>query len=211
MQSKRDPDNAELVSSFRRRFRFVSASPVNHILAPTDLTPQFRESVAYAVRLAGGFQAKLTLLHVRPGSERADIPFSPLYAGQLELDARRVLEESHKAERTLRLVRDRIRVHHELTEDCFLLGDPGPLILWVASECHVDLIVISGHHYNWLDRQFARSESDKILRDAPCSALVVPSGKQESVDVAWDSSPLNARPVKASLARKKRSQFTVSG
>lgn len=212
MQSKTDPDDAGLVSSSSGiGLRVVSGWPVKHILAPTDLTAQSRESVACAVRLARGFRAKLTLLHVRPGSVRADMPFSPLYASQLELDARRVLEEGYKAERTLRVTRDRIRVHHALTEDCFLLGDSDSLILWVARECHVDLMVISAHHYNWLDRLFAEPKSDKILRDAPCSVLVVPSAKQKSADVVWDNSLINARRVKASLAWTKHSQFAVSG
>jgi nucleotide-binding universal stress UspA family protein len=153
--------------------------------------------------LARRFHAKLTLLHVWPGSDRADTPFSPLYAGELELDARRVLEESHKAQRALRLMLDRIRVHHALTEDCFLLGDPGSLILLVARECHIDLMVISTHHYNWLDRLFAGPKCDKILRDAHCSVLVVPSPKQESIEVASDNTLLNARRVKASLAWAK--------
>jgi nucleotide-binding universal stress UspA family protein len=206
MQSESYLHDAEAVPSFRNGPHLFSASPMKHILAPTDLTTQSKESVACAVRLARGFQAKLTLLHVTPGSVRADTPFSPLYAGQLDLDAIRVLEESHKAERVLRVMRDRIRVHHALTEDCFLLGDPGPIILWVARECHVDLIVISTPHYNWLDRLFAGPESDKILRDACCSVLVVPSAKQESVDAGLDSLPLNARPVKASLAWASRTK-----
>jgi nucleotide-binding universal stress UspA family protein len=204
MQSEIYPDDADLVPSSCDGPRFVAGSSVKHILAPTDLTANSRESVTCAVRLARVFDAELTLLHVWPGSERADTPFSPLYAGQLELDGRRVLAESQKAERALRVMRDRIRVRHPLTEDCFLLGDPGPLIFLVARECHVDLMVISTPHYNWLDRLFAGPNSDKILRDAPCSVLVVSPAKQESVDVASDNSLLNARQVKASLAWSKQ-------
>ena len=203
MHSKRDTDDVGLVSSSRRGPRFSSCSPVKHILAPTDLTAQSKASVAYAVRLACGFDAKLTLLHVRPGSDRADIPFGPLYAGQLELDGRRVLNESHKAERALRLMRDRIRAHHALTEDCFLLGDPGPLILWVSRACHVDLMVISTPHYSWLDRLFAGPNSDKILRDAPCSVLVVPSVLQERRAAALDNAPARARRLTTGFAWAK--------
>jgi hypothetical protein len=74
------------------------------------------------------------------------------------MDGRKVLEESRKAERALRVMRDRIRMCHALTEDCFLLGDPGPLIFWVARECRVDLIVIADPHYNWLDRLFCLAQ-----------------------------------------------------
>ena len=203
MQSESYPHDAEAAPSFRNGPHLFSDSLVKHILAPTDLTAQSKESVACAVRLARGFHAKLTLLHVRPGSDRADTPFSPLYAGQLELDAIRVLEESQKAERTLRVMRNRIRVHHALTEDCFLLGDPGPLILWVARECHVDLVVISATHYNWLDRLFAESKSDKILRDAPCSVLVVPSVLQERRAAALDNAPARARRLTTGFAWAK--------
>lgn len=199
MQSKRLPNKTVWTSSNRRSWS-VPGSPVTHILAPTDLTADSRESVAWAGRLARGFDAKLTLLHVCPGSERADIPFSPLYAGQLELDGRRVLEESHKAERTLRAMRDRIRVHHSLTEDCFLLGDPGSLILWVARESDVDLMVISTHYYNSLDGLFDEANSDKIIRDAPCCVLVVSPMEQEARQAESDDSLLTARQRKTGLA-----------
>jgi nucleotide-binding universal stress UspA family protein len=204
MQPEIYPDDAGLIPSSCDGPRFVASSPVKHILAPTDLTANSRESVTCAVRLARVFDAKLTLLHVRPGSERAETPFSPLYASQLELDSRRVLAESQKAERALRVMRDRLRVHHALTEDCFLLGDPGPLLFWIARECQVDLMVISTPHYNWLDRLFAGSNSDKILRDAPCSVLVVPPAKHESVDVVSDNSLLSARQLKVGLAWSKQ-------
>jgi nucleotide-binding universal stress UspA family protein len=199
MQSEHMPNKTVWISSNRRSWS-VLGSPVTHILAPTDLTADSKESVEYAVRLARCFDAKLTLLHVCPGSERADIPFSPLYAGQLELDGIRVLEESHKAERTLRAMRDRIRVHHSLTEDCFLLGDPGSLILWVARECHVDLMVISTHYYNCLDGLFDEANSDKIIRDAPCCVLVVSPMEQEARQAVSDDSPLTARQRKTNLA-----------
>ncbi|MBV8215426.1 MAG: universal stress protein [Verrucomicrobia bacterium] len=203
MQSEISSVDAGLVPSSRGGSRFVTGSPVKHILAPTDLGAQSRESVACAVRLARGFRAKLTLLHVRPGSDRADLPFTPLYAGQLELDARRILEESQKAERNLRVMRDRIRVHHALTEDCFLLGDPAPLILWVARECHVDLLVIGASHYNWLGSLFAGPNSDKILRDAPCPVLVVPGPERERLAPESDSSPLKAKRPTVDLAWAK--------
>ena len=203
MQSKREAGDADSASSFRRSWCISSGSPVRHILAPTDLTAQSNASVACAVRLARSFNAKLTLLHVWPGSDRADLPSSPLYAGQLELDARRVLEESQKAERDLRVMRDRIRVHHALTEDCFLLGDPGPLTLWVARECHVDLMVISGPHYGWLDRLLARRYSDKIVRDARCSVLVIPPIEQECVVAEPDYWLSKKRQVKAGFAWAK--------
>jgi len=198
MQSLNYLDDTDSVPSFCDGFRFVADSPVKHILAPTDLTARSRESVACAVRLARGFNANLTLLHVTAGSERADLPFSPLYAGQLELDARRVLEESQKAERTLRAMRDRIRVQHALTEDCFLLGDPGAVTLWVAREFHVDLMVISTWQYNWLDCLFDERGDDKIIRDAPCSILVVPGPQKERLAPEPDNSPLNAKRVRTS-------------
>ena len=58
MQSKRLPNKAVWTSSNRRPWS-VPGSPVTHILAPTDLTADSRESVAWAGRLARGFDAKL--------------------------------------------------------------------------------------------------------------------------------------------------------
>jgi nucleotide-binding universal stress UspA family protein len=182
--------------------RFALGSRVRHILVPTDLTARCKASVACAVQLARRLPARLTLLYVWPGCGQADIPFSPLYAAQLESDGRRVIEESQKAESSLRSLRNRIRLQHSLSEDCFLLGDPGPLILRVASECDVDLMVISAHHCNWLDCLFDEGGSDRIIRDAPCSVLVVPSTEHEKLAAAPDS-PLKARRLETGLAWAK--------
>ena len=178
--------------------------PVKHILAPTDLTDHSRQSVACALCLARGFGANLTLLHVWPGQPSAEPPFSPLYAGQLQLGFRNALEKSRLAEQALRAVRDRIRKHHSATDDCFLLGDPNPLILTLAKDLDADLLVISAHHYDWLGRLLDGYKSDTIIRDAPCPVFVVPGTEREPIPVRTNNSWLKTKRPKAALAWAKK-------
>jgi hypothetical protein len=59
MQSEIYPDDADLILSSCDDFRFVAGSPMKHILAPTELAPKSRESVARAVWLARRFGANV--------------------------------------------------------------------------------------------------------------------------------------------------------
>jgi nucleotide-binding universal stress UspA family protein len=139
---------------------------VNHILAPTDLSDESRETLDYAVRLAEHFHAKLTLAHVwtTPRS----------HTGVLgAVDPEGVQRSKERAEFILRGLEDIIRERHLDTESYFLIGNPRRQIMAVAESSKVDLILISTHDYDWLTRVFEGSDSEQILRHASCPVWIV--------------------------------------
>ncbi len=62
----------------------------------------------------------------------------------------------------------RIPVHHVLLE-----GDPASEIVRYAEEQVVDLIVMGTHGRSGLERLLMGSVAEKVMREAPCSVLVV--------------------------------------
>ncbi|MFY9983812.1 MAG: hypothetical protein WAK31_03595, partial [Chthoniobacterales bacterium] len=65
---------------------------------------------------------------------------SPYYHAELELDGRRMLAESEEAELALRSMRDWTRALYSATEDCFLIGETGSLVLRAAKDLASDLL-----------------------------------------------------------------------
>ena len=82
----------------------------------------------------------------------------------------------------------RIPVHH-----AFLEGDPASQIVRYAADAGIDLIVMGTHGRTGLERQLMGSVAEKVMRDAPCSVLVVklPKGmtfpERGDVEVVRDS------------------------
>ena len=55
----------------------------------------------------------------------------------------------------------------------FLEGDPAEEILRYAADAGTDLIVLGTHGRTGLERLLMGSVAEKVMRDAPCSVLVV--------------------------------------
>jgi nucleotide-binding universal stress UspA family protein len=53
------------------------------------------------------------------------------------------------------------------------IGDPGRVICDEAKELAVDVIVVGRGDKTWMDRLFAPSVSDYVMKHAPCPVLVV--------------------------------------
>jgi nucleotide-binding universal stress UspA family protein len=145
---------------------FTPWVPVKHILAPTDLRKESRDSIEYALWLARQFGARLTLFHVWDMPERG--------GGVLGvLDPDYIKQDRDRAEETFHNLHRQIRALHSATDCCFLIGDPCTLILSAARGFAADLIVISSHHYSWLSRLIEGSDAQRIVRQAGCPVLVV--------------------------------------
>jgi nucleotide-binding universal stress UspA family protein len=125
---------------------------LRHILAPVDLSPRSRHSVAQALAIAGPAGARLTLLYVAP----------PL----VDDDTR---EELLMCLSSLAGIRSATsNVHLAIAE-----GDPDHEILAFAEEQDVELIVIGARRRGPLARALVESTGDTVLREARCSVLAV--------------------------------------
>jgi nucleotide-binding universal stress UspA family protein len=139
---------------------------VKHILVPTDLRKESRNSIEYALWLARQFGARLTLLHVWDMPERiGGVP------GALDPDY--IKQDRYRAEAAFHNLHRQIRALYSATDCCFLIGDPCTLILSAARGFAADLIVISTRHYSWLSRLIGGSDAQRIVRQAGCPVLVV--------------------------------------
>lgn len=122
---------------------------VKKILYPTDFSSYSNQAYFHAVGLAEKYGASLTVVYVhRPGD--GDKAY---WCGQLE---------------QIRPANPAIPVAHVLLE-----GDPAAEIVRYAADAGIDVIVIGTHGRTGVDRLVMGSVAEKVMREAPCSVLVV--------------------------------------
>jgi nucleotide-binding universal stress UspA family protein len=131
---------------------------IRKILYATDFSPYSNQAYFHAVALAESHGASLTILFVYPGGFGA-----PETAGEGE-DRSYWLEQLQQ----IRPVNENIRTDHILLE-----GDPASEIVNFARESSSDLIVMGTHGRSGLERLLMGSVAEKVMREAPCSVLVV--------------------------------------
>lgn len=140
--------------------------PISTILVPIDFSPSSYAAVEYASALAAGSGASLIFAHVAvPNAEFATPPDSSEgrpYAlasqqdpGAAPLDA---IAPSNKT----------VRFTHRL-----LSGSPADELLGLASQEHVDLIVMGTHGHSGLTRLLLGSVAEEVVRRAACPVLTL--------------------------------------
>ncbi|MFO0798783.1 MAG: universal stress protein [Gemmataceae bacterium] len=126
---------------------------VRRILYPTDFSSYSNLAYFHAVGLAETYRASLTVVYVvAPGSAEA-AKGREYWLGQLE---------------QVRPADNRIAVHHVLLE-----GDPAGEIARYAADAGIDVIVIGTHGRTGVDRLVMGSVAERVMRETPCSVLVV--------------------------------------
>lgn len=152
---------------------------VRRIVYATDFSSYSNQAYFHAVALAENHRASLSIVYVYvPGSGTPDGTGS-------DDEARRYwksqLEQIHP-------VNDSIRVEHVLLD-----GDPATEIVRYVRDAGADLIVMGTHGRTGLERLLVGSVAEKVMRDAPCSVLVVKMAKgipvAERPEVAMALSP----------------------
>jgi universal stress protein A len=138
---------------------------LRRILAPTDLNPDGRKAVDYAVALAEHFNSQLTILHVYPAPHFNDYP--------RPTDGYNVADIFRQnAQDALDSFRSEIRQEYRI-DTLLRCGKPEEQIVEVAKDLEIDLIVLSTHDYHWFSHLIHGSEAEGVLRHAPCPILVV--------------------------------------
>jgi nucleotide-binding universal stress UspA family protein len=123
---------------------------VHSILFPTDFSSYSNQAYLHAVALAEAHHASLTIVYVNTPGQEADAGYW-----------RDLLEQ-------IRPANPHIPVRH-----VFLEGDPAGEIVRYARDAGVDRIVMGTHGRTGTERLLMGSVAEKVLRDAPCSVLVV--------------------------------------
>jgi nucleotide-binding universal stress UspA family protein len=126
---------------------------IRHIVYPTDFSSYSNQAYFHAVGLAEQYGAALTVAFVYNAAADDAGKGRDFWKGQLE---------------QIRPANAKIAVRH-----AFLEGDAGTEIVKYAAEVRADVIVIGTHGRTGLDRLMMGSVAERVVRDAPCSVLVV--------------------------------------
>jgi nucleotide-binding universal stress UspA family protein len=143
---------------------------IRRILAPTDLTELSASALRYAIRLGLSLGAEVVALHVSeifldpPGGSMDLHMVSQEDVDGWRHDAKRQFDEY--LERLTTVPDNVVRVLRSSQ-------DPWKEITIVAEEMSADLLVVSTHHHSALRYFFQLSDTEKIVRHAPCPVLVV--------------------------------------
>ena len=141
----------------------------NHILAPTDFSPNSDRAVDYAVQLARRLGAKLTLLHIVPEPSALDYPIGGIPVEEIE-------GWKKEAEKRMadRLAQAKLQ-YEEVNSVQRTALHPRAEIIGVARELSADLLFISTHGYTGWKHFLFGSDAEKIFEHACCPTLVVRS------------------------------------
>jgi nucleotide-binding universal stress UspA family protein len=123
---------------------------VKKILYPTDFSSYSNQAYFHALALAETYGASLTVAYVHAPDSSGDKSY---WRGQLE---------------QVRPANPKIPVTHVLLD-----GDPAAEISRFASDAGIDVIVIGTHGRTGVDRLVMGSVAERVMREAPCSVLVV--------------------------------------
>ena len=152
---------------------------IKRILYATDFSSFSNQAYFHAIALAEKHGATLTIVYVYvPGVAR--------FGGSTRAsDDRQYWQEMLEQ---IRPVDARIPVSHILLE-----GDPATELVRYSVDASIDLIVMGTHGRTGLERLLMGSVAEKVMRESPCSVLVVKLPKAITVpvksDIAFVASP----------------------
>ena len=140
-----------------------------HIVCAIDFSPAALRAFRYAIHLASGTDAEVTLVHA------LDVP-PELHDRQIvaafDVEAVRAAAKAaaHRRLEALWPGRDApaVRIHADVTE-----GRAHRRIVEIARQRDADLIALGTHGRNALDRWVFGSNTHAVLHDAPCPVLTV--------------------------------------
>ena len=151
---------------------------IQTLLVATDFSDASRAATTYALRLARALRAQLYLLHVVPEndirlmtaiSQHLESSITPTRLTEVfyaEADTRlaQLVEEAHAAD----VVQERLVV----------TGEPAETIMSWAAAKQAQLILLGTHGRRGLEHVLMGSVAERVLRQAPCAVLVVPTKPQ---------------------------------
>jgi nucleotide-binding universal stress UspA family protein len=142
------------------------ASPPQKLLVGTDLSTHSDYALSVAAELAHEFNATLELVHA------IHVPVAFVTPYETVIPETTIEEVFNGAEQDLR------RLAKDLTRDLVVrtsvLAEPPHSALCDAAERDkADLIVVGAHEHSGLKRMMLGGVAERVLRNAPCSVLIV--------------------------------------
>lgn len=155
------------------------SKPLEHILVPTDFSPQADHALLYAASLAERFGASLHLLHVVTlgavdhDDERGVFPELQPILDRADGAAREQLDKGaeHGGAADVTVI--------QATERAVNAYEG---IIQYAGEQPIDLLVIAMRSDSGVKRVLMGSVTERVIRYAPCPVLIVEKGDRDFVD-----------------------------
>jgi universal stress protein A len=146
-----------------------------HVSCATDLRETSPAAVELAGRLAQQRGARLHLLHVVAN------PFhQPWLTGTAGIDYPELLRvRIDNAERELKTLAGKLPPTAPGPLSSVMIGRPADEIVRHALDYDADLIVIGTHGYDGMQRVLLGRVADRVIRQAACPVLIVPSRSLE--------------------------------
>lgn len=143
---------------------------MRQLLVPVDFSPVTAAVLDHAARIAAGFAAEVTLLHVA-----APEPEFVGYDAGPETVRSNVASGLRQVHRDLQELADDLRGRGIEAHAVCVQGSTVDVILERAQRMAADLIVLGSHGHGALYRALMGSVSEGVLRGASCPVLIVPA------------------------------------
>lgn len=145
---------------------------IRRILAPTDFSTISLAAVDYALGLARDIGAELALLYVEDTASALPAELVSSATGT------RVMEQAHRAaQHQLKLLAGQVRKPGLKVHALILAGPAATRIVEAASKLRADWIVMGTHGRTGMARAYLGSIAERVVRQATCPVLMVPSRK----------------------------------
>lgn len=140
---------------------------IRKILVPVDFSGPSQKALLYARPFAEQFGASITLIHVmEPIFYPADFGYVPL--APQEAEEQRLVELQRRLKQLGAELGATVSVHTVVR-----VGRAWKEIVDAAKAQRTDLIIVATHGYTGLQHALLGSVAEKVVRHAPCPALVV--------------------------------------
>lgn len=166
------------------------------ILAPIDFSESAKLVIDEAVTLARATNARLILLHVLEPVSGSSTEF-----GFAEAAARIAGDAANDAARRLSHIQRQLAARGVTAATCHTTGIPGAAIVARAQDFDASHIVIGSHGHGALYELLVGSTAHRVINEAPCPVVVVPSRARPTGDApVFDLEPVGAFEASPPLA-----------
>ncbi|MFZ2061017.1 MAG: universal stress protein [Candidatus Binatus sp.] len=150
---------------------------VKKILAPIDFSPHSMEAMRAAMEMAKDVGAEVHLVHI-VAPHHTFIPLPLATSGEQSRELAREAAMLEQAEEELaRLKKDEFGDSKKVFT-LAVVGHPVQKLIDYAKEQAIDLIVMATHGRSGAEHMLLGGTTEKIVRGAPCSVLVIRQRKQ---------------------------------
>jgi len=148
------------------------------MLVATDFSEASASATTYAFSLARALNARLYIVHVVPEDDVRVIKAIRTYL-QSEVTPEALVDALYNeaTERLATLVEE-AHATDLVHERLIVTGQPAAEIMRCAATKQVQLIIIGTHGRRGVTRFLLGSVAERVLREAPCAVLVVPTSPQ---------------------------------